>query len=499
MKILKFSLVALSALLLSTSAQATLKTDKVTLKGNMMVEYNKIPSSVNNISDAFLDGIFYGRIRTNMFLWDWKKNNYPENPSGKLMDNKAMGIGGSFVYKTAPLYGVSATAGLYTSQNPAWFREDSSNVGYVKAGKDSYSRYDTYSTGNFGMSVLGQAYLQYDISETSFIVGRQMFESVFTKSNDTKMIPNTFDGVTATIKDIQKTTIQLAYLDKQKLRDHTKAHDVIAFAGGSSPDKWSQNDDAASNKNLTVARIGDDNELLIATVTNKSIKNLKLNLSYAMVPDVLSNLAFEAHYAIPLGSEFRIIPGVRYMRQFDDLNADYDVANLLTKHDGYKYSARKSLDTNLLALRLDFKTKAFLGRLGYSKVANEADIVTPWRSFPTGGFTRAMGQYNWFANTKTYMLRAGYDFGKANIVDGFSIMARYAIQDTDDKKIGVAGDSTVIHIDMRQNLGKNLEAKIRLGFVDYADDISSFKDNGSAFTKSDLSYSEYRFELNYFF
>ena len=100
-----------------------------------------------------------------------------------------------------------------------------------------------------------------------------------------------------------------------------------------------------------------------------------------------------------------------------------------------------------------------------------------------------MAQYNWYANTKTYMLRAGYDFGKADIIPGFSIMARYAIEDFDDSKAGVQADTNILHIDARQNIGKNLEAKIRLGFV-------QDKDNAG---KSDGSYSEYRFELNYFF
>ena len=487
MKIYKISLAVLTALALTSSAHATLKNDKITLKGNMVVEYNQLPASVDNLSEVFSEGMFYGRLRSNIFLWNWAEKNNDAN--------KALGVGGSFVYKTAPISGLSATAGLYTSQNPSFYRADVADVGSVKAGKDTFSRYNTTSTGNFGMTVLGQAYLQYDVSKTSFVGGRQMFESVFTKSNDTKMIPNTFDGVSATIKDLPKTKIQFAYLAKQKLRDHTVAHDVIAFTGGDAPDKWSNNDDAAANKNLTVARIGDDNKLLIATVSNKSIKNLKLDLSYAMVPDVLSNLTFETHYTIPVTSSWKIAPGLRYMKQFDDLNADYDVANLLTKHDGYQESAKQSLDSNLLALRVDIKNEAFLARIGYSKIADEADIVAPWRGFPTGGFTRAMAQYNWFANTETYMVRAGYDFGKAKLLDGFSVMARYAIQDTDDEKAGVAGDATVIHVDMRQNLGNNLEAKIRVGLVSYADDITDI--NGD--TKADLSYNEYRFELNYFF
>ncbi|MFT5659962.1 MAG: hypothetical protein ACI9TV_000595 [Sulfurimonas sp.] len=480
-------LISLSLFGLVSVSHAVLVNEKITLKPSMEVKYNTLPSSVDSIGEVFSEGIIYGRLRTNAFLWNWK------NEAG--FDNKALGLGGSLFYKTAPLSGISATLGIYTTQNPSWMREDASNVSRVKAGKDTFSRYRVTTSGQFGMSVLGQAYLQYDVSKTSIFFGRQMFESVFTRSNDTKMIPNTFDGLSATIKELPNTTIRLAYLDKQKLRDHTLSHDVIAFAGGSSPDKWLQNDDSGVNRNLTVARIGNDNELLIASVKNTSIQNIKAQISYAMVPNVLSNLTLETHLKLPLTKDWSLSAGFRYMQQFDNLNANYNVSNLLTSHDGYKENAKKSLDTNLLALRLDLKNQAFLGRLGYSHIADKADIVTPWRGFPTGGFTRAMAQYNWYANTKTYMARVGYYFSKAKLLDGFSIMARYAIQDNDDKKAGVPGDSNIVHIDARQNLGDNLELKLRLGFVEYKKGIQDI--NGD--TKADLSYNEYRFEMNYFF
>jgi len=458
----------------------------------MQVKYNKLPASVDTLKEAFTEGIFYGRIRANMFYWDWDKE-----IDGKTKDNRNSGLGGSLIYKTAPFKGISGTVGLYTSQNLG-FRMDKEDVKYSKSGKDTFSRHNTSTDGHYGMTVLGQAYLQYDFSKTSIVAGRQMFETVFTKSNDTKMIPNTFDGITTTIKDIPKTTIKLGYLAKQKLRDHTTSHDVLAYTPDNAAtttvnESWDGNDDSAINRNLTVDRIGDNNELIVASVTNKSIKNLKANISYAMVPDVLSNLVLEAHYTVPVG-DWKIVPGVRYMQQFDDLNANYGVANLKGKQ-AQGYDDPNSLDSNLLALRMDFKNGAFLGRLGYSKIADEADIVAPWRGFPTGGFTRAMAQYNWYANTKTYMLRLGYDFGKADIIPGFSIMGRYAIQDFDDNKDGVAADSHIIHIDMRQNIGKNMELKFRLGMVT-ADD-NTLKSNGTL--KADYSYNEYRLELNYFF
>ena len=479
---IKLAATTAALLVLSPNAQATLKSEKVTLKGNMVVKYNKVPGSVDSLSEMFKEGMFYGRLRLNTFYWDWANEDY--DTGGKLKDNKAMGIGGSFIYKSAKLSGFSTTFGLYTSQNPDFFRMDKEDVKYVKAGKDTFSRYNVSTGGHFGMTVLGQAYLQYDIAKTSVIAGRQMFETVFTKSNDTKMIPNTFDGVTATSKDLPNTTIKLAYLAKQKLRDHTTAHDVIAFNPNN---KWDGNDDSAVNQSLTVDLVGNDNKLIIGSITNKSIKNLKANVSYATVPDVLSNLVLEAHYTIPVGS-WKVVPGVRYMMQFDDLGANTGVANLKGKTGGY--TDPNSLDSNLLCARVDIKEGAFLGRFGYSKVADKADIVAPWRGFPTGGFTRAMAQYNWYANTKTYMVRAGYDFGKAKILPGFSIMARYAIQDFDDNKPGVQADTNVIHVDARQNIGKDMELKLRVGIVD--------ADPGST-GKTDVSYNEYRFEVNYFF
>ena len=481
------SAVSVSALFLATSANATLKTDKVTLKPNMVVEYNRLPSSVDTIEQAFSEGVFYGRLRTNIFLWDWTGDT--------TTDHKAMGIGASFIYKTAPLSGLSATVGMYTSQNPSFFREDIEDLGTLKAGKDTLSRNNTTLTGNYGMSVLGQGYIQYDRAKTIIKAGRQMFESVYTTSNDTKMVPNTFDGVTATIKDIPKTTIKLAYLASQKLRDHTVSHDVIAYAGGSTPESWTQNDDSGVNKNLTVDRIGNSNTLSIVSMTDKSVKNLKTNVSFAIVPDVISNLTIGAHYTLPIGGGWKIAPGIRHMQQFDNLDASYSVANLSAK-SVVGYSNPTSLDSSLTAIRLDIKNSAFLARFGYSYIADEADIVTPWRGFPTGGFTRAMAQYNWRANTTTYMARVGYDFSKANIVPGFSIMARYAIQDFDDTKDEVQADTDIIHIDARQNIGKNLELKVRIGLVSADDKI--LKSNGTDY-KTDVSYNEYRLELNYFF
>lgn len=492
-KLFKSGFMVIGAILLVSSANATLTDDKATIRSNMVVSYDRLPPSVDTVSELFLEGMVYGRLRTNTFYWDWDK----EIPNEQI-DNRSMGVGGSLIYKSARLNGISGTLGLYTSQNPV-FTMDKKDVGLVKSGNDMFCRNNvknggTYD-GSYGISAVGQAYIQYDVAETSLIAGRQLVETTFTKSNDTKMIPNTFDGVTATIKDIDNTTIKFAYLVSQKLRDHATSHDVLAF------DSWNQNDDSAVNKSLTVTSdgnstaIGDNNRLIVTSITNNSIKNLKTNIGCAVVPNVVSNVNLEAHYSINAGSYWKIAPGFRYMKQFDNLDSSGNVASLDGAAKAHGYTDPTSLNGSLMAYRVDFKTKAFLGRLGYSHIADKADIIAPWRGFPTGGFTRIMSQYNWHANTKTYMVRLGYDFGEADVIPGFSITGRYAIQDFDDGKDNVQADTNVVHIDASQNISKNLKLKVRLAFVEADDSILK----SDSTYKTDVSYNEYRLEVNYLF
>lgn len=496
MKMIKIS-VATAAIvsLLASSAVAEDAKPKRVLKNNMQEVYKTLPASVDNLSDAFTKGIFYGRLRTNAFRWDWKNDQVND-------DNKAFGIGGSMIYKTAPLHGLSATAGLYYANNPfSSLREDNADVGDVKAGKDTFSRYNVKTSGDWSMAVLAQAYIQYDVSKTSFKVGRQIFESFLTKSNDTKMIPNTFEGYTVTMNEIPKTTIRGAYFNSQKLRDHTTFHDVLTFKD-SSGESWNNNDDAAVHKGLNYTNLSakgkEENELVVVDLKNKSIDNLVVDVTYGSVPGLFSSLTGEINYKIPLFDKFSLTPGIRHMQQFDNgageiggASLSGSLAGLTGAQRGYKDAS--TLDTSLSMARLVLTDGILKVQVGYSAVADEADIVAPWRGFPTGGYTRAMAQYNWRANTKTTSAEVYYDFGKAKILDGFSALARYAMQDFDEDKQagGVQADSNILHIDLRKQFTPTFDAKIRMAFVDADERVANGVDKDS--------YNEYRFELNYLF
>ena len=486
------TLVAVTAMTTTLSAEDA--KPKRSLKGNMTLKYNELPGEAKTFEEMFSKGIFYGRLRVNDFRWD-----YNNERAGSTKDNEATGIGGSLVFKSAAFKGIGVNLGMYYTR--AVDVLDQSDANRHKAGKDTFSRAKYLATGDTTLMSLAEANIYFKAGKSKLKVGQQIFESVFTKSNDTKMIPNTFMGAVLTNKSIEGTKLTLAHFTAQKLRDHESNHDLITYNDPASAlkESWSNNDDSAVHKGLTyqnfqAAGKDVDHTLSIASVKSKIGKNLKTEVSYLTVPDVVNNLTLEAHYTIKAG-DTKIIPGFRYMMQSDNgggviggasLKGDVTAANFSTL--GYKQG--ESLDSSLLCARIDIKPGGmFKYRLGYSKVADEADIVAPWRGFPTGGFTRAMAQYNWYANTETIMARID---GKINKT--FSFLVRYAIQDFDDDKSSVQADTNIIHSDLKFNLNSvtpGLAGKIRIGLI---------SDEGSeAAGKNDDSYNEYRFELNYLF
>ena len=449
------------------------------LKANMTLSY-PTPQEVDTMEEMFSKGDFYGRFRSHYF-WSTKgKKHY------------VYGVGGSLVFKSAYLNGFGFTTGLYSTQNP-WHMKDEDAVLY-KAGKGVLNRYEVLTEGKYGINTLAQAYLEYRNEALSLKAGRLIYESFLTKSNDTKMIPNTFEGVTFTSKNIADTTVTTAFLSRQKLRDHTSFHHLLAYDDGAEPyAKYRQNDDTGMHQGLTLSKLqakGIDDKLMVLEVKNSTIDNFTWIFNYTALPHLISSAMIEAKYTFHVG-EYRISPVVRVMKQFDDGAGNIGGANLRTHTFGY--SNPESLEATFFAAKIDVAQEAWKLRFGYTQVADKGDIVAPWRGAPTGGFTRAMGQYNWYANTKSYMLRADYHFDKLG-VDAFM---RYVVQDFDDYKSGVQADSQIVTLNLMKKFENisGLYVKTRMAHV--SGDAHTIAGDGTL--KRDPSYNEFRFEINYLF
>jgi len=468
---------------------------KRSLRPNMVVLYDELPGDVDTLDAMFTQGKFYGRVRFNSFGFKWKEElNAGDTPVRK--DHAIAAMGGSLIYRSGYLNGFGVGAGLYVSEALGTLKKD--EVYLYKAGKDTFSRYDKLTDGDNGVISLAQAYLEYKYSKTHMKAGRQIFESFLTRSNDTKMIPNTFEGVTLMSKDIPKTMFKAAYLTKQKLRDHSGFHHVLAYgyvpgAPANAYTQYTENDDATMHKGLTLSRLkkaGIDDRLLVFEMKTKSIKGVKLTANYTAVPELLSSAMIQADFSYEVG-EWSILPGLRYMKQFD--NGAGAIGGASTK--GIKltrgYKDPWSLDSWLVGVRTDIVKDGIKFRFGYTQIADEGDIVAPWRGLPTGGFTRAMGQYNWYANTKSYMFQIDYhleDF------ESLLILGRFACQDFDDKKPAVPADSKVLTLDIMKGFDgtSNMYVKMRYGHV-WGDPQTGIV------KKLDPSYDELRLEVNYLF
>ncbi|MCX6073543.1 MAG: OprD family outer membrane porin [Campylobacterales bacterium] len=504
MKLVNLSIAAAAACLFATSAHA-LKTEDRILKANGQIEYTKAPGDVNSIGEMITKGEVYGRLRSNAFWWDWDNEK-----SGSTKDNNEWGLGGSLIYKTGFYKGLGATVGFYGTVPMV---SDNTLVGnttnFGKSGKDTYRTNADGSENSIG--VVAEGFGEYKAGKSDVKIGRQMIDSIMLASNDTKMVPNTFEAAVIENKDIPNTKIRAGYIMSQKLRDHQTFHSILAF------EKYNQNDDSGVHKGLSVANInaasGDMKpEMVLVTAENKSIPNLTLNGEYVGISGFFSTAIAEANYQIGLGNGWSLTPGVRYLKQMDDgagaiggaaLNGSMgrDKTNAAATTARASYTNPNSADGSILMERLVLAKGPFVLMAGYSAVSDDADIIAPWRGFPTGGYTRSMAQVNWIANTKSWMVKADYDFNKAGLVPGLKAAIDYVDMNFDEKKnIALASDfsdRTILHVDLIQEFKAlpNTEFKFRFATVN----ADASKKTSTTLATDYESYNEYRFEMNYLF
>jgi len=487
--------------ILTLNAIAEENQPKLALKTNGQVVYNDVPGEVDNFTEMLSEGKFYGRLRSNTFYFWW------DEASEKNDIHLISGLGGSMVYKSATLSGFDFSGALYYSN--AFFNAKNDPAFGLKAGKDAVSRFDYVNTGDKSMAVLGQAYLRYrGIDNTEIIVGRQLVETFYTKSNDTKMIPNTFDGLVIGTEAIPDTAVKLGYLYEQKLRDHTQAHSVLMYGDANSSSsvrpQWSENDDSAMHRGLTYTRLSTAGvstraPLIVGDLHNKSIENLKIDASFYAVPELVSQIMGELNYKFKLAEKVSITPGFRYISQFDNGGGEIGGAAIFGQladenADSHGYKNISSLDSQMIGARLVTELDNYSINLGYTHIFDEADLVTPWRGFPTSGYTRSMGRYNWFANTKSYRIKMTRNANKTGLYKNLFTELSVLYTDGDENKYVTIGDVNLKYADQIyyyagfvQNIPvlPELQWRLRLGYNDT--DLEGL-DNLDA-----------RFELNYLF
>ena len=497
----RFKLVLITILttvtLLGADEEVTVKR---VLNANYTLQYLAAPKDAEDFLDIFTEGKFYGRVRSNTFYYRWGVEDV------KHSDHLISGLGGSVAYKTAPYQNLSFDTTFYYSQ--AFFDDNDALIPLIRSGKDTFSRYDYFTVGRKNIAVFGQAYLRYEpIDNTNIILGRQLVETFYTKSNDSKMIPNSFDAVVLDVRSVPNLKVKLGYLAKQKLRDHTDNHSVLMYGDENSTDintdrpQWSENDDSAMHRGLTYTRLKahskkTDAPLIVADVAYRPIEDLKLNFAAYSVPALVSSAMVEANYIVYKGSDFSITPGVRYLHQFDNgagavggANLNGSLAGQSGAVNGYKDAS--SLESDMVAARVVGIYKDLSLNLAYTHVLDKADLVAPWRGFPTSGYTRSMARYNWRANMSSYRAELKYNFDQGGNYVNTYVQASILHTDADNEKLQF--DETYYYIGFIQNIPNfnAMSLRLRLGYNDAKLNVVSDEIGFDAL--------DARFEVNYLF
>jgi len=229
-----------------------------------------------------------------------------------------------------------------------------------------------------------------------------------------------------------------------------------------------------------------DAPLLVLDAQNSSVKNLKLNFSSYLVPELLSQVMGEANYEMAFDG-FSITPGIRYIQQFDN-GAGKVGGPSLYNVGAAGYKDTNSLNAAMLGARVVTRIKDYRINLAYTGVFDKADLVTPWRGFPTGGYTRSMGMYNWRANVKSYRIELVKGANSKGIYTSPFIQTSVLYMDGDASKKET--NSLFYYAGLIQNLpsAPEFQYRLRLGWRHFTSSPYPIAD-----------YLDSRFELNYLF
>jgi len=210
-----------------------------------------------------------------------------------------------------------------------------------------------YGSNNNSYTILGEAYLKVKIDKTKLIIGRQELDSPFANRDDIGMIPNTFEGVTLTYKDVDKRNkIVLAYLSK-----------------------WSGVD---SDVPQNFSDMNGDDGVYILGGAYGGFENIQLKAWFYAIPNIAKLGYFEANYDLNLGDLVLAFAGQYSVQDYESgetsniygasIEANYEPITLTLAHNR----------VNGVVANNFYGGGPFLTSLEHITVANGGDDALAW-------------------------------------------------------------------------------------------------------------------------
>ncbi|WP_373070680.1 OprD family outer membrane porin [Sulfurimonas sp.] len=430
--------------------------------------------AADDISSMFSNGKASGQIR------EFSINRKYQGSAGTTTHRSANAVGGKLKYETDELKGVSLGASFYTTNGFGLGADKANNskVDPTLLGKDNNS-----------YSILGEAYFQYKIENTTFKGGRQKLDTPLAGSDDARMLPNLFEAYVLSNTDIPYTTLIAAHVTKFAQGTFGRAYSggILAATGGySATDDKNQVGDFV---NMGDYAIGTPTKGVTAgAVIYKPNNYFKAQVWNAYVHDVLNAIYADADikWNCLLIDSFHPFLSAQMIKENNIGDKRLSAIGGDGKIDSLYWSAKLGFKVAWLTL---YGAYSQTSANSTTDVSYANAIISPFGGMPA--FTQGMvTRHQFLAGTKASKVAASYSFN--NLGPNISATAYYASFDMDENSgYGIKRTATEPGFDVIYNdaIVKNLQLRVRGNFP------RKFAESASG----DTGWNEYRFIANYNF
>lgn len=392
-----------------------------------------------NAADTLADAFKNGKVNGTLEAWYWDRS-----VSGGAMDADLLNFGIKLSYKTDNFYGFSLGTTIQTTNSP--FASEDAKIVFKN---------DQYGPG----AVLSEAYLGYQYEKTSLKIGRQFIATPLIASSPSRIIKQSFEGVTLFSQGlIPQTVVFAAFIDKFQNRTNLNG-DVADFTDNF----WT-----AAPIPGAATWAGKDGEAYSLMLMNKSIPNITLTGQWVGIKDIANLYYAEADYQAKTET-------IRYGLAGQYQITDFD--NTISANDSGYYGVKASIGVGAL--------NAYVA---HSKIGDDA-VAIPG----VGG-----GPYGKLYTSQIWLTPGTFNQG----AEAYTVDANYMI-----KSVGLLLGARFSNIDIPVGAG------VAAAFdIDYTTLYAKYKFDGALkglmvdvgyesgdYSKANSDTQEFRFNVNYNF
>jgi len=171
----------------------------------MVVEAAPVVVDTGSFGDALKNGKFTGKMRVFYFDRSYDDGDSDTKGIGRKPNSSTFTGGGILKYESGNYYGMKFGLAYYGNHK----------IGSVFDRIDAKGASMLDNDGSFDdIAFLGEAYLQYDIGNTMFKIGRQQLSTPLIQGHDLRLLPSVYEAAIIRNKDIPDTMIELGFVDR---------------------------------------------------------------------------------------------------------------------------------------------------------------------------------------------------------------------------------------------------------------------------------------------